>query len=132
MVHVFGFLADFAALYPGLPEGERVMYRDLCRAALTALDDEQQAESMLLRYSVDEFLFRACRGDVGAWLLHRLRQRGVNVRIVRANGLRLRAEPPEKLTPEISAQIRRWKQALRDALLAEGLSDPALLNGRAT
>jgi hypothetical protein len=128
MIHVFGFLADFAVAYPGLPEGERRMYRDLCRAAMTSLDDERSAEEMLIRHSVDEFLFRACREDVGAWLLESLRQRGLFVRLTREGGLRLQAGPRSKLTPEISARIRRWKQALQDALVSEGLNDPAILN----
>jgi hypothetical protein len=128
MTHVYGFLADFAAAYPRLSEGEQAMYRDLCRAALVTLDDEQKAESMLLGRSVDEFLFRACRQDVGTWLLNRLREVGVNVRLVRVGkNLRLRAEPPEKRTPAVVEKIRQHRQALRDALVQDGLSDPAIL-----
>lgn len=127
MVQVFGFLADFAAAYPGLPEGEQRTYRDLCRAAMLALDDEERAESMLLTREVDEFLFRACRMDIGEWLLRQLRQRGIGVRLVTEGGVRLQMGPEKKLTPAIRARVRRWKQALRDALLSEGLSDPAIL-----
>ena len=128
LTHVLGFLADFAGVYPSLCENEQAMYRDLCRAAMLALDDEERAESMLLKRSVDEFLVRACRSDVGEWLLKHLRQAGVQVRLTRGEGgLRLQAGPREKLTPAISARLRRWKQAIRDALLQEGLNDPEIL-----
>lgn len=130
MVQVMGYLSDFAVAYPELSEGERQTYRDLCRAAMVSLDDEQKAESMLLGRSVDELLFRACREDVGAWLLRRLRQMGLFVRLVTEGSLRLQVGPREKLTPAISAKVKRWKQALRDALLTEGLNDPAILQAK--
>ena len=126
MTHVYGFLADFAAAYPQLCEGEQAMYRDLCRAAMQSLDDEQKAESMLLKHSVDDFLFRACREDVGTWLLGRLRELGVNVRLVTEGGLRLQIDG--KATPAIRARIQRWKTALRDALLQEGLDAIEILS----
>ena len=130
MCHVFGHLADFAAAYPGLLEGDRRTYRDLCRAAMLALDDEQRAESMLLARDVDELLFRACRQDVGTWLLRQLRERGIGVKLVTEGGVRLQVGPQERLTPAIRARIRRWKQSLRDALVSEGLNDPAIVKVR--
>ena len=130
MVQVFAHLADFAAAYPGLLEGEQRTYRDLCRAAMLALDDEQRAESMLLARDVDELLFRACRQDVGAWLLRQLREHGIDVRLVTDGGVRLQVGPQQKLTPAIRARIRRWKQALRDALVSEGWNNPAIVKVR--
>lgn len=124
-IEVFGFLADFAACYPDLCEGDQAMYRDLCRAALTSLDDEQRAEEMLLARGIDEVLLRVCREDVGARLLRQLRKAGLTIRLA-LEPLRLQIGPKEKLTPAISANVKNWKQAIRDALMTERMSEPAL------
>jgi hypothetical protein len=50
MAHVFGFLFNYACTYPKLCEGDKAMYRDLCRAALLAIGDEQKADAVLARF----------------------------------------------------------------------------------
>lgn len=117
-VHVFGALADFAERYPDLCEHDHRLYRDLCRAAMMSLDDEQHAESMLLRRGVDEWLMKQCKQDVGSYIVGQLRQRGFSVRIL-LEPPRLSVEPRQKLTPAIRARISNWKDAIRTAILAE-------------
>lgn len=126
-VHVFRFLAEFAQAYPTLCEGEQRMYRDLTRAALLCIDDEQRAETQLLKRGVDEILFRACREDVGAYLVRQLRRDGFRVTLTEQ--AQLTVGPREKLTPGLVERIKRWSQAIRDALLAEGLNEQAVING---
>ena len=82
-VHVYGFLADFAAMYPRLVEGDQKMYRDLARAALTCLRDEQACAEM----SMDV--------DIETVLAPILRARIVEQRIIRER--ELAAEMAEKL-----------------------------------
>jgi hypothetical protein len=66
-VHVFGFLADFAEAYPRLVEGDQKMYRDLARAALACLSDEQAC----LEMSVDPAIEQVIAPMVRAQLIER-------------------------------------------------------------
>lgn len=117
-MHVYGFLADFAAYRPTLCENDQRMYRDLCRAAMDCLGDERQAEDMLVGVGVDEILFRECREKVGARIVTLLRKRGLTVRLA-VDPLRLVIEPKERITKAIWAHVENWKTAIRDALLCE-------------
>lgn len=124
-IHVLGFLHDFAAAYPSLCEGDQAMYRDLCRAALVSIDDEQRCESMLLSRDVNAVLFRSCREDVGAYVLRRLREHGFTVRFQSGT---IYLGPKEKITSAVKDCVKHWKEGIREALLTEMLNEPAKEN----
>jgi hypothetical protein len=63
-VHVFGFLADFAELYPHLIEGDRRTYRDLARAAMDCLHDERACAEMSVDPAIEQVIAPMVRAQV--------------------------------------------------------------------
>jgi hypothetical protein len=63
-LHVFGFLADFSDLYPRLIEGDQKMYRDLARAAMSALQDERLCAEMSMDKDIKSVIAPMVRGQM--------------------------------------------------------------------
>ena len=63
-VEVFGFLADFATAYPRLIEGDQKMYRDLARAAMSCLNDEQACQEMSVDPAIEQVIAPMVRAQV--------------------------------------------------------------------
>lgn len=93
MVHVFGYLADFAEAYPRLCEGEQRMYRDLARAAMTSLADEQACAAMCLAPDIEKVIAPMVRAQV---LAERLRRK--KAREARENNVPVGQLPPSAVS----------------------------------
>jgi hypothetical protein len=55
-IHVFGFLADFADVYPRMIEGDQRTYRDPARAAMSALADERLCSEMSMDKDIEKVI----------------------------------------------------------------------------
>ena len=122
--HVFSFLAEFGKRYPSLCEGDRTLYRDLCRAALLAIREGEWCEEAAVGPSVERVMDQCCRSgaqvDVGFGVLDRLHRAGVYVRW--DGGARFVAGPRGRVTAELAGVIRRYAGEIKAALAADCLS----------
>jgi hypothetical protein len=61
---VFAFLADWAEAYPHRCEGDARMYRDLARAALSALEDDELCAQMSVDRDIANVICPLVRAQV--------------------------------------------------------------------
>jgi hypothetical protein len=119
MVHLFGFLASYANARPGALERDERTYRDLCRAAMDALGEDEFMENARLAGALDHVLAHAVKEQIGRQVLTALRKDNLRVRW---EGGKLPVGPASKVTAEMKTRIERHKQGIRLALLNESLA----------
>jgi hypothetical protein len=147
-VQVFGFLFSFAGTYPKLCEGDQRMYRDLCRAALLAIGDEEKADALLEKFkkeattdqarmaqedqekgqeadqamlagdAVDRLVWRAAKGDVAKAVLEMLRRKGLHLS---TQAGKLLVGPRALVSEKVQDLVARHREGLIECLEREWL-----------
>lgn len=125
-VHVYSALHAFAGRYPGACELDRQFYRDMARAALFALREQEWAEELAAGPDVER-LVHSVLGDepwceLGRAVLREARRAGLSVTW---EGGELYAGPKARVTPPWQARLVRYREEVRHALAAEVLSGAA-------
>lgn len=63
-LHVFGYLADFAEFYQRLCENDRRVYRDLARAVMLCLADEEWCREHNMDSTFEEVIAQSVRSQI--------------------------------------------------------------------
>jgi hypothetical protein len=116
---VFGFLCEFGKRYPTLCEGDRTLYRDLCRAALLALrEDEWEQEAALgsaVERAMDQTVRAQAQAEIGRHALARLKREHRLTRVT-WDGRVLRGGPGRYVTDQARELVRRYEHEIKAAL----------------
>jgi ribosomal protein S19E (S16A) len=121
---VFGFLCEFGKRYPTLCEGDRTLYRDLCRAAIIAIREQEWEEEAALGSAVERVMDQTARvqaqAEIGRHVLARLR-REHRISRVRWDGRELRGSPVRHVTDQARELVHRYEHEIKAALAEEAI-----------
>lgn len=125
-VQVFGFLAEFAGTYPSLCEHDQRHYRDLARAAILVMREQEDIKELGFSPAIELVLSKLVRAgaaqDVGHYVLKTLRDRGLKLSYSDGKVL---AGPRERITDNDADLIKRYKSELVEAIASEIPGDTA-------
>lgn len=125
-IHVYNALATFAGRYPGMCEMDRRFYRDMSRAALLALREQEWEAEVAVGPEVERVIHSALGTEpwceLGRAVLREARRAGL---VVTWDGGELYAGPRARVTPPWQARLVRYREEIRHALAEEVLSGAA-------